>query len=69
MKTRRNYHPLHVRLFRFTTDEDEAIRRAIDASRLFMSSYGKGRQPYTIDYSHYENSRHPSDALPHPAQP
>lgn len=69
MTTRRNSTQLHGRLFRFTAAEERAMARAILRSIAFMESYGKGRQPYTIDYSHYENSRHPSDAQPHPAQP
>lgn len=40
----------------YTPGEEAAISRAKVSSRLFMCTYGRGRQPYEIDLSHYENS-------------
>lgn len=42
-------------LFSFTDREERMMARAKVLSKIFMESYGKGREPYTIDYSHYEN--------------
>lgn len=47
---------LRIRLFHFTEREEVRMIRAVEESKLFMQSYGKGRQPMDIDYSHYENS-------------
>ena len=51
-----------IRLFHFTEREEVRMIRAVEESKLFMQSYGTGRQPMDIDYSHYENS----SSTPHP---
>lgn len=48
------------RLFPFTEREEMLMERAKILSVKFMKSYGKGREPYEIDLSHYENGR-PTD--------
>lgn len=49
------------RLFPFTPAEDAAIKRAMISAARFMENYGKGREPYTIDVSHYANSQHKTE--------
>lgn len=43
------------------SDEDEAMeRKAINEAKKFMENYGKGRQPYVVDLSHYLNTSTPA---------
>ncbi len=48
---------LQAHLVRFSDREELWIKRAIALSKQFMENYGKGRQPYEIDLSHYETER------------
>lgn len=41
--------------FKFTEREEERIRQACVSAAERMRRYGKGRKPYMIDLSHYEN--------------
>ncbi len=41
------------RICLFTKEENERIANAIKASKLFMQTYGKGREPYLIDKTYY----------------
>lgn len=50
-----NHKKSSTRLFPFSDNEERMMVAAMKSSIRFMDSYGKGRQPYTIDYSHYEN--------------
>lgn len=59
-RTSRKKKPI-TRLFPFTEREELLMERAKILSVKFMKSYGKGREPYEIDLSHYENCR-PTDA-------
>ena len=58
MKPNRNSRKkkLRTKLFPFTECEERMMARAIILSKVFMASYGKGRQPYDIDLSHYDNN-------------
>lgn len=40
--------------WRYEPDEEAAIVRAKAQAADFMKGYGRGRQPYEIDLSHYE---------------
>lgn len=40
-------------LFHFTEKEELRMKRAIKESKLFMQTYGKGREPYLIDKTYY----------------
>lgn len=40
----------------FTELEEIRMRRAIREANEFMETYGKGRKPYMVDKSHYNNS-------------
>lgn len=63
-RTSRKKKPI-TRLFHFTEREERMMKRAMTLSLLRMQSYGKGREPYEIDLSHYENDPTPVT----PAQP
>lgn len=47
---------LRTRLFTFTEREEAMMRKAIRLSKIFMAGYGKGRQPYDIDLTHFDNA-------------
>ncbi len=40
--------------FRFTEEEEARMERSKAAAASFMSRYGKGRDPYMIDITHYD---------------
>lgn len=40
----------------FTVSDELRMRRACRDAASFMSGYGKGRTPYMVDTTHYENS-------------
>lgn len=50
---RRDRRTRGVKLFRFTKEEESRIDAAIQASEVFMASYGKGRDPYMINRKNY----------------
>lgn len=39
--------------FRFTDEEEKAIRRAMRDSIRYMATYGQGREPYMLDKRNY----------------
>lgn len=41
----------------FTEEEERQRKIACALAEKFMKTFGKGREPYEIDYSHYENSK------------
>lgn len=47
---------LQTRLFHFTNDEESSMELAKKSSLKYMENFGRGREPYEIDLSHYENS-------------
>lgn len=55
MKPNRNSRKkkLRTRLFPFTDREERMMARAIILSKVFMASYGKGRDPYMINRKNY----------------
>lgn len=53
-----NHRPKPSLGFRFTKEEDNWIKRAIQMSKEYMANYGKGERPDMVDLSHYSNSWH-----------
>ena len=43
--------------FNFTKDDEARMELAKASASQFMKGYGKGRKPYTIDYSHYYSTK------------
>lgn len=41
--------------FKFLLSEEERMLQAMAESIRFMKNYGKGREPYMVDMSHYAN--------------
>lgn len=44
----------------FSPREEWLARRAMKSAAEYMQGYGKGRQPYEIDKSHYEQGLRPT---------
>lgn len=42
--------------FHFNQQENNRIRHACKNALIFMEAFGKGRMPYLIDLSHYNNN-------------
>ncbi len=42
--------------FRFTEAEEAAMARAMREAGRYMRAYGAGREPFTVDLRHYENT-------------
>lgn len=58
-KKRYSFHairPCPDRLVEWSIIEEILLRQAIRESMEFFKIYGKGREPYAIDYRHYANS-------------
>ncbi|MCM1066404.1 MAG: hypothetical protein NC418_02375 [Muribaculaceae bacterium] len=43
--------------FYFSPKDELRIMRAIKEATEYMNTYGKGRAPYMVDLSHYENTK------------
>ncbi len=53
--SKRNKKLKETRLFHFTKEEEERILQAKHEAVEYMAVYGKGREPYMVDFRHYKS--------------